>query len=114
MNTHSIQSEAFRRASLKSESYRIIGLLIVLCAVLAFAIARDVVTGEFRLLVTQALLLFFAMVGEALTLLIVKRAIRLGRDVPSAVWVLNVLMESLFPTLGLLVLIRSQYLDPYR
>jgi hypothetical protein len=114
MNTHSIQSEAFRRASLKSESYRIIGLLIVLCAVLAFAIARDVVTGEFRLLLTQTLLLSFAMAGEALTLFIVKRAIRLGRDVPSAVWVLNVLMESLFPTLGLLVLIRSEYLDPYR
>src|SRR5678815_2052570 len=85
-----------------------------LCAVLAFAIARDVVTGEFRLLLTQTFLLSFAMAGEALTLFIVKRAIRLGRDVPSAVWVLNVLMESLFPTLGLLVLIRSGYLDPYR
>ena len=114
MNTHSIQSEAFRRASLKSESYRILGLLCVLCAVLVFAIVRDLVAGEFRLLVTQTLLLSFAVAGEALVLAVVKRAIRLDRDVPSAVWILNVLMESLFPTLGLLLLIESQYLDPYR
>jgi serine phosphatase RsbU (regulator of sigma subunit) len=114
MNTHSIQSEAFRRASLKSESYRILGLLCVLCALIVFAIARDVVAGEFRLLVTQTLFFSFAVAGEALVLAIVKRAVRLGRDVHSAVWVLNVLMESLFPTLGLLLLIESQYLDPYR
>lgn len=114
MNTHSIQSQAFRRAALKSESYRIIGLLSVLGAVLVFAIVRDLVTGEFRLLVTQTLLLLFAVAGEALVLAVVKRAIRLDRDVPAAVWVLNVLMESLFPTLGLLLLIESQYIDPYR
>ncbi|MCM3902659.1 MAG: hypothetical protein ND866_13210 [Pyrinomonadaceae bacterium] len=114
MNTQSIQSEAFRRAALKSESYRIIGLLCVLCAVFVFAIARDLAAGEFRLLVTQTLFFSFAVAGEALVLVIVKRAVRLGRDVHPAVWVLNVLMESLFPTLGLLLLIESQYIDPYR
>ena len=82
MNTQSIQSEAFRRAALKSESYRIIGLLCVLGAVLVFAIVRDLVAGEFRLLVTQILLLSFAVAGEALVLAVVKRAIRLNRDVP--------------------------------
>ena len=114
MNTQSIQSEAFRRAALKSESYRIIGLLCVLCAVFVFAIARDLAAGEFRLLVTQTLFFSFAVAGEALVLAIVKRAVRLGRDVHPAVWVLNVLMESLFPTVGLLLLIESQYIDPYR
>ena len=109
MNTQLIQSEAFRRASLKSESYRIIGLLCVFTAVLVFAIVRDVVHGEFRLLVTHALLLSFAVAGEALMLAVVKRAIRLNRDVPSAVWVLNVLMESSFPTLGLLLLVESEF-----
>ena len=113
MNTQSIQSEAFKRAALKSESYRIIGLLCVLGVSLVVAIVRDLVTGEFRLLVTQTLLLSFAVAGEALVLAVVKRAIRLGRDVPSAVWVLNVLLESLFPTLGLLLLVRSQYIGPY-
>ena len=114
MNTQSIQSEAFRRASLKSESYRIIGLLCALGALLVFVIARNLLAGEFRLLITQSLLFLFAVAGEALMLAVVKRAVRMERDVPSAVWVLNVLMESLFPTLGLLVLIESQYLDPYR
>ncbi|HKO98734.1 MAG TPA: PP2C family protein-serine/threonine phosphatase [Pyrinomonadaceae bacterium] len=114
MNAQPIQSEAFRRAALKSESYRIIGLLCVLCATLVFAIARDLLAGEYRLLVTQALLLSFAVGGEAVVLSIVKRASRLGRDVPTAVWVLNVLMESLFPTVGLLLLTESQFIGPYR
>lgn len=111
--TQSIQSEAFRRASLKSESYRILGLLCVLGALLVFVIARNLAAGEFRLLVAQSLLLSSAVVGEALMLAVVKRAVRLERDVSSAVWVLNVLMESLFPTLGLLLLIESQYIYPY-
>jgi serine phosphatase RsbU (regulator of sigma subunit) len=114
MSTVAIQSEAFRRAALKSESYRIIGLLCVLCALLVFVIARDLVAGEFRLLVTQTLLLSCAVAGEALMLAVVKRAIRRERDVPWAVWVFNVLMESLFPTLGLLLLIKSEYIGPYR
>jgi serine phosphatase RsbU (regulator of sigma subunit) len=113
MSTQSIQSEAFRRASLKSESYRIIGLLCALGALLVFVIARNLLAGELRLLITQSLLFLFALGGEALMLAVVKRAVRLERDVPSVVWVLNVLMESLFPTLGLLVLIESQYIDPY-
>jgi serine phosphatase RsbU (regulator of sigma subunit) len=113
MKPQSIQSDAFRRAALKSESYRLIGLLCVLCALIIFAIARDLVTGEFRLLVSQTLFFSFALAGEALVLAIVKRAVRLGRDVHPAVWVLNVLMESSLPTLGLFLLIESQYLGPY-
>ncbi len=114
MNTQSIQSEAFRRASLKSESYRIIGLLCVLGALFVIVIARDLMAGEFRLLVTQTLLLVFALAGEVLMLWVVKKAIRLDHDVPPAVWVINVLMESSFPTLGLLLLIEGQYFDPFR
>jgi serine phosphatase RsbU (regulator of sigma subunit) len=114
MSTEAIQSEAFRRAALKSESYRIIGLLCVLCALLVFTIVRGLLTAEFRLLVTQALLLSFAVAGEALVLVVVKKAIRMERNVPSTVWVLNVLIESLFPTLGLLLLTESEYIGPYR
>jgi len=76
MSTQSIQSEAFRRASLKSESYRIIGLLCALGALLVFVIARNLLAGELRLLITQSLLFLFALGGEALMLAVVKRAVR--------------------------------------
>ena len=52
-----IQSEAFTRATLKSESRRIMGILFVLGALLLFVVARGVVTGQFLLLTVQTVVL---------------------------------------------------------
>jgi hypothetical protein len=60
-----IESKAFQRAALKSESYRILGLLCLLGAVMLFAILRGLATGEFRLLLAQGAVLALAVAYES-------------------------------------------------
>jgi len=57
MGAASIESDAFERAALRSESYRIQTLLGLLGVLLVYAAARGLTTGEFRLLLGEALLL---------------------------------------------------------
>jgi serine phosphatase RsbU (regulator of sigma subunit) len=112
MGAGHIESDAFRRAALASESYRIEGLLCLLAALMLYTLARGLATGQFRLLLAQALLLALALAYEAFMLAVVKGALRRGRGVPKATWVINVLIETQIPTVALLLLSRNQATSP--
>ena len=59
-----MQSGAFERASLKSESYRVVALLCVLAALTVFAIVRGVATQNYLLLIGQIVVLAFVIAHE--------------------------------------------------
>src|SRR5690349_18729458 len=89
-----VESGEFQRAALGSESYRIVGLLCLLAALLVGLVARNLAIGQFWLLYWQILVLALAIVGETITLAVVKRALRTGRDVPRGIWPISVLIEA--------------------
>jgi serine phosphatase RsbU (regulator of sigma subunit) len=113
MAENHIKSEAFRNASLESESYRIIGLIVLLGALVLYTIGRGFALGLWRVLAAQTLLLLLAIAYEVYILSVVKRALRGKSDVPPATWLLNVFVETQIPTLALFVMIRNQTLSPY-
>jgi serine phosphatase RsbU (regulator of sigma subunit) len=108
-----LESRAFQRAALKSESYRILGLLGLLGALMLYAIARGLAALQFRLLLAETLLLTLAICYEALMLRVVKGALQRERDVTRVIWVLNVLLETQIPTIALFLLIKSGLMSPY-
>src|SRR5438034_5451049 len=108
MSEDLIKSKAFHRAALKSEWYRIVGLLGLLCAFMLYAIARGLTTGESRLMVAQGLVLALAMACEGTMLVAVKRALQKERDIPRSMWLLSVLIETQLPTIALFLLIQSR------
>jgi serine phosphatase RsbU (regulator of sigma subunit) len=108
MSVEHIESNAFQRATLKSESYRIPGLLVLLGALLLYTIARGLIAGQARLLLAQTLLLALAITYEALMFRAVRGALRGGRDVSRARWTLNVLIETQLPTIALWLLVNNQ------
>ena len=110
--TDFLRSRAFERASLKSESYRIVALLCVLGALLTFVIARAVTTENYRLLVGQAIVLALVVVHEFVMLRAVRGALRDDAGVLPEVWVFNVLIESQLPTVALLVLLLAGWMTP--
>src|SRR5215207_4309709 len=112
MSNQQIKSEAFRQAALKSESYRIIGLIVLLIALVAYVVARGYALGMWRLMAAETLLLVLALACEAIVLAVVKHAVSENRDVPDWIWLFNLLVETQLATLALFVLIRNQTLDP--
>jgi serine phosphatase RsbU (regulator of sigma subunit) len=112
-----IQSEAFAQATLRSERVRIIGLLWALGAIVVVAAVRGVLfgrPGEGQIL-TAMVVLAAAMAGyEALMLRFVTRSIADDRVIPPAVWPANVFIETLLPTLAILVLSEADYFGPYQ
>jgi serine phosphatase RsbU (regulator of sigma subunit) len=113
MSEQRIKSEAFRQAALKSESYRVLGLLFVLGALLIYTIARGYALGLWRLLAAETLLLLLAIAYEAYLLKLVKKAIREKGEVGFATFIVNLLVETQIPTLALFIMIRNQTLSPY-
>jgi serine phosphatase RsbU (regulator of sigma subunit) len=113
MSVNHIKSKAFERAALKSESYRIIGIICLLGALTIYSFVRSVSVGHMELLLMQTLLLFTAIGYEVFMLSVVKKAIREEKDVPYALWVANIFIESQIPTLALFLLIRSELMNPY-
>src|SRR5205809_5786103 len=103
MGENHIKSEAFRNASLESESYRIIGLIVLLGGLVLYTIGRGFTLGLWRVLAAQTLLLLLAIAYEGYILSVVKRALREKSDVPPATWLLNVFVETQIPTLALFV-----------
>src|SRR5262245_6483316 len=105
-----LKSEAFHRAALQSESYRSVGLLILLGALAVFVVARGIAIGEYGVLGLQLVLLGLVMAHEALMLRAIKRAINSRREIGPEKWVLNVFVESQIPTVGLFVLLSGSFL----
>jgi serine phosphatase RsbU (regulator of sigma subunit) len=113
MSVETIKSRAFRRAALKSESHRILGLLCLVGILTLYAIGRDIVLRESRLLFAHILVLALVTTYEAVMLSVVKKALQKDQDVPAAIWVLNVFIETQLPTIALVLLIESRIVEPY-
>src|SRR5947199_5762852 len=113
-----IQSDAFRSATLRSERYRIVGLLIA-CAFFILVnftnalVHHDAVhwrrNGKF--------MSWWMMVAayELIMLWVATRARRAGRQVRPWVWAINTIVECSLPTFALMGLsVDKTFLGPYR
>jgi serine phosphatase RsbU (regulator of sigma subunit) len=109
-----MQSRAFERASLKSESYRVIALLCVLGVITIWVVIRGLVEQNYLLLIGQAIVLAFVISHEAVMLHHIKSALRDDATVVPELWVFNVFIESQLPTLALFVLLLAHWMTPYQ
>jgi len=114
MSIDHLESEAFYRATLNSEWYRIVGLLGVLAALIVYTFVRGAMVGGFRLLWIQTAFLVLVMAHELQVLLAVRKALRTDKEVSQATWAVNVVVESQLPTLALILLLLSQWMTPYQ
>src|SRR4051812_47960339 len=115
MSVEPIESRAFQRAALKSESYRILWLLGLLGVLLVFAIARNLATRQFRLLLAETLLLALTIAYKVFKLAVVKRALRRGTALPQAAWaIIGILIETQIPTITLFISIESGLMSPFQ
>jgi len=108
------ESDAFYRATLNSEWYRIVGLLGVLGVLMVYTIARSIWVDGFRLLWVQTAVLTLVIAHEIHVLRAVTRALQLNKEVSSAIWAINVVVESQLPTLALFLLLASEWMNPYQ
>jgi serine phosphatase RsbU (regulator of sigma subunit) len=114
MGADALQSRAFERASLKSESQRVWVLLGVLIALLIFVIVRGLATQSYLLLAAQALTLVLVIAHETVMLRAIKAALRDDETVKPELWIFNVLVESQLPTLALFLLLLAGWMTPYQ
>jgi serine phosphatase RsbU (regulator of sigma subunit) len=114
MGAEAVKSKAFQRAALKSESYRVVGILILLGAMFLFVIARAALSGQYVLLAIQGSLLLVIAAHEGDMLRAIKRALRGEAAVSAEKWVLNVFIESQIPTIALFVLLATKWFTPYQ
>ncbi len=114
MAVHALKSKAFERASLKSESYRVIALICVLVVITVFVVARGITTDNYLLLIAQAVVLVFVIAHESVMLHAIRAAIRDDMDVLPELWVFNVLIESQIPTVALFVLLLTGWTTPHQ
>ena len=113
-NTFALTSRAFERASLKSESYRVVALLCVLAAITIFALVRGLATQNYLLLISQIVVLALIIAHESVMLHAIKAALRYDENVMPELWVFNVLIESQLPTVALFVLLLGEWMTPYQ
>ena len=113
-NAFALQSRAFERASLKSESYRVIAMLCLVGAITLFALLRGIATQNYALLVGQIIVLAFVIAHESVMLRAIRSALRDDEEVVAELWVFNVFIESQLPTVALFVLLLAQWMTPYQ
>ena len=114
MGSDALQSKAFERASLKSESYRVIVLLVVLAALTIFVIVRGLATSSYFLLFAELAVLALVIAHESVMLHAIRSAIRDDAAVVGELWIFNVLIESQLPTVTLFILLLSHAMSPYQ
>ncbi len=112
MGAEAVKSKAFQRAALKSESYRVVGILVLLGVMLLFVVARAALTGRYLLVAIQGGVLLLIAAHEAGMWRTIKRALRGEREVSPDKWVLNVFIESQIPTIALFILIATHWFTP--
>ena len=111
---YDLNSRAFERAALKSESYRVFALLFVLGVIVVFAGVRGIATQNYVLLIGQIIILAFVIAHESVMLHAIKTALREDETVVPELWVFNIFIESQLPTLALFVLLLAQWMTPYQ
>ena len=112
-----IRSKAFQAAALRSERVRVVGVLVTLAILLLIGAGRALLSNsrlEIHYLPVLVLLVGAMMVHEGVMLSVVNRRIAEGRDLPAWGGTVNLLAETLFPTLALLWFTESPLLGPYR
>lgn len=117
MAATTIESSAFQLAALRSERLRIVGLILVSIAVLAVAVPRALLAGseaQVQMMPRLVALVAVLVAYESVMLLFVSRRIRVEREPPFGTWMLNVVIETAFPTAALMMLTHSEYMGPYR
>ena len=114
MSTDHLESDAFYRATLNSEWYRIVGLLGVLGALMVYTFVRGAMVGGFRLLWIQTAILALVIAHELQVLFAVRKALRSDKEISHVTWAINVVVESQLPTLALVLLLISQWMTPYQ
>jgi len=117
MATSRIQSQAFRRETLRSQRIRILGLIGAIVLVVVIVTVRALLTGAQEQLgvIPKNMALGTATVAyECIVLLLVCRMLRREQDVPSWVWYPNALIETLLPTAAILVVTHTPFIGPYR
>ena len=113
-NTFALKSKAFERASLKSESYRVVALLCVLVATVILVILRGAATQNYVLLIVQIGVLALVIAHESVMLHAIRAALRDDEPVIPELWGFNVLIESQLPTVALFVLLLTEWMTPYQ
>ena len=114
MSEAALNSDAFHHATLKSESYRITGMLCLLGALMVFAVARGLATSQSLLAGFQFIVLGLIIAHEALMLRAIKQALRDDHEVRQEKWALNLFVESQIPTVALFLLLATEWLSPYQ
>jgi len=115
--SNDIHSEAFRKAALQSECTRILVLLLVIAAVLAVVVTRALITRvpeQFETLPRTVGLILVATAYEGMMFVYVRWAVRRDRDLPTLAWLVNIGVETLFPTVAIIILTSSAFIGPYR
>jgi len=116
MQAEEFDSAAFQRAELKSERIRIISIIAALAALAVFVLVRSVVFEAARDIWALLFSMVFlaAMIGyEAVMLGRVLEAIRSESDLSRRTWVINLFIETLFPTIAMFVFIFIDSVGPY-
>lgn len=114
MSPEHLRSKAFRQAILRSESYRILGFLYLLAALVVYSVMRGIVLNHYPLLVAQLSLLGFTIAYEGYMYVSVKKAIATTTELPGWKWSLSVLIESQIPTFGIFLVVESELMNPYQ
>ena len=108
------ESSAFRAAALRSEVYRawvVIGVAMIVATVGLLPHSVRTVDASVRAVALSGLVMLVGL--QLLALVIARRAMRLGRDVPMGLIVAGVLVEAMIPT-GMIVLdIHFAQMPPY-
>jgi len=106
-------SLAFRRAVLKSEKKRIVGVIAFVAFFAALAIVRIIFLGSamsrWGLLVAGLAIAFELRLWRT-----VNRAMESNEDLANSVWYVSTGLESLFPAVGVAFLVSSRLLPDYR
>ena len=99
-----IDSEAFAAAALRSEQYRITGILLVIAFLVAILIGRSIVDPkhhDYQRVGTELAYYFFAAAYETLMLVLARKFERRGRPPHPWVWTLNTIVECSLPTVAI-------------
>jgi len=107
-------SAALRRVELESERVRIVATLGILCLVLAVTFARRLAFGGTGSTLPLIGVFFLVVVAYELTMLRrVSRGLRDQATLPDAAGITNVVVEALFPGVGIIMLAETGMSGPY-
>jgi serine phosphatase RsbU (regulator of sigma subunit) len=114
IKTGTIESEAFRHAALRSERIRIVGTVVIFVILGLFIVLRALWarTGA-EAFFGGALLTVVLIAYEGGILAIVNRSIHRSKALSPRFWVLNVVVETTFPSMGIIYLSEAGVFSPY-